>query len=113
MVHQDYQYTRPGDESASDEAMGPNAKKTNLTKEEEAATRNINTIKRDVKRLEELRIQLSLLNTYFADEETRKKSEIKISPMLAESIRILDGVVASLEPMTKKPTPEPSVPFEE
>jgi len=93
--------------------MGTDAKKTELTKEEEVAARNINTIKRDVKRLEELRIQLSLLNAYFADEETRKKSEIKISPMLAESIRILDGVVASLEPMTKKPTPEPSVPFEE
>jgi CHASE3 domain sensor protein len=93
--------------------MGPDAKKTDITKKEKAAARDINTIKRDVKRLEELRTRLSVLNTYFADEETRKKSEINISPMIEESIKILDRVVASLEPMTKKSAPETSVLFQE
>ncbi len=106
-------YARPFDKSVSDETMEPDAKKTDMTKEEKSAARDINTINRDVKRLEELRTRLSVLNTYFKDEETRKKSEIDVSRMIAETIRILDRVVASLEPMTKKSTTEASVLFQE
>jgi hypothetical protein len=86
--------------------MRPVAKKTEMTKEEKSAVRDINSIRGDVKRLEELRIRLSALNTYFADEETRKRSEIDVSHMIVETIKILDRVVVSLEPMTKKSTTE-------
>ena len=91
------------DETESDYAMEPDEKKTDL-KKEKSAVRDANTIRRDVKQLKELRVRLSALNVCFADEETREKAEVELSPLIAETIGILDHVVASLELLTRAPT---------
>ncbi len=91
------------DETESDSAMEPDEKKTDLKKEKSAA-RDANTIRRDVEQLKILRVRLAALNVCFADEETRKKAEVDLSPMIAETVGILDHVVASLEPLTRAPT---------
>jgi hypothetical protein len=83
--------------------MEPDENKTDLKKEKSAA-RDADTIRRDVMQLKILRVRLSALNVYFADEETRKKGDVDLSPLIAETIGILDHVVASLEPLTQANT---------
>jgi LPS sulfotransferase NodH len=87
--------------------MASDLKKIGAKKEDMSAKMDVNAIRRDVKQLKELRLRLSTLNLYFADEEI-KKTEIDVSNLITETIGILDQVVTSLEPYAKKPATETS-----